>query len=158
MKWPTIYLRWQKKESPWMWESPWIPTISYLQPGDRGEQKKIFEEIVVKISRLKFDEKYDVPGPRNLMNPKKDKHKKNTTYTHCQTVNVNGIKENLESSKTKMICNNMISNWFLIGNNGDPKAVWNEICQVLMKKNKINEELNIIYVYMCVCVCIICYI
>lgn len=80
--------------------------------------------------------------------------KLNTKRIRCQTAENQGQRGNLESNKAKMICNNMINNWF-IGNNGDQMAVCSDILKVMIWNNTINEELNIFH---CACVCICVYV
>lgn len=71
------------------------------------EKKKKVEKIIAKnFPNLMKNRMPQIPEIR--------KHKKNNTYAHCQTVKAKGIKENLESSKVKMIRNNTINNLFLM--------------------------------------------
>lgn len=81
-------------------------TMNYKEIEKRRGKKKVERIIAKNFPNLVKNRMPQIPEIR--------KHKKNNTYTHCQTVKAKGIKENLESSKVKTICNNTINNSFLM--------------------------------------------
>lgn len=140
-----------KRVSAACWTVPRLPTMNsnyLLSPTRRERNKKNWRNIAKNLPNLmKKNVSSQIPETEwNLS-------KINIKRIHCQTADSQRQRENLETSKIKIIFNNMINNWFLIRNKGDQMAVYNDILKVLIWKNKVNEELNIVYV--CVCVCII---